>query len=510
MTCELDYLRIKGVQLLAVLAAAATTILIATGFVAGAAGLGMAALAVAALPIWFGYTRRADTTARTLIGASFPLFPALAVAMVKGTTWTLDMHMLFFATLAVLAILADWRVIIAATLTTAVHHLLLNFVAPLYVFPDGSDLMRVVFHALVVVVESAVLVMLCTRIGALLNGLKAAQAEQAAKDALLNAERERVASEQREVLGALGERLAALAEGNLGSRLTQPFPADYDQARKMLNAACTALEELVASVAMNAERVAVGSRELREASGSLASKTEEHAAQIESASRAASTMLGTLEDQSRLWNETRNTALEAKAEADRGTTVIAGAAEAMERIERSSGQIGEMIAFIDSIAFQTNLLALNAGVEAARAGEAGKGFAVVASEVRDLAQRSADSATAIKELVQSSKAEVASGVERVQELVSLLAALVARFSEIAGQIDTIAQGSQENLADIRQVSAAMELLDHAVQQNAAMAEQSSAASMELLNTASDLNGQIASFTWGDAGEQAPARLAYAA
>lgn len=510
MNLELNDLRTKGVQLLGGLAAIAGLIQLAAGMVVGTPVLALGAVLVAGLPVWFGLAGRGDYVARLILGASLPLFPALAVAMAKGSGWTIDMHMLFFGTLAVLTILADWRVIIAATLTTAVHHLLLNFIAPTYVFPEGANLLRVMFHAAVVVLESGILILLCLRIEALLAGLAKAHEEQMAKDALLNEERERVATEQREVLSALGDRLRTLAEGDLAARLTRPFPSDYDQARQMLNSACTALEQLVGGVAINADRVATGSRELREAAGSLASKTEEHAAHIENAARTASEMLTAFELQSRQWDETRSTALTAKTEADRGTAVIAGAATAMERIEQSSAKIGEMIAFIDSIAFQTNLLALNAGVEAARAGEAGKGFAVVASEVRDLAQRSADSATAIKDLVRSSKDEVAAGVEQVQELVSLLAALVTRFSDIAGQIDTIAQGSQDNLEDIRQVSAAMVLLDQAVQQNAAMAEQSSAASMELLQTASDLNGQVSHFTWNAADAAIPHRLARAA
>jgi methyl-accepting chemotaxis protein len=346
-----------------------------------------------------------------------------------------------------------------------------------------------------VVLEAGVLALLCIRIERLIIGLGSEREVREAHEAQLQHERERIAKEQHEVLSALGERLEGLAAGNLAARLNSTFPPGYDQARQMLNAACTSLEKLVGGVATNADRVATGSRELREAAGSLATKTEEQAAQIETATRTATAVLNEFENQSRLWSETRATALTAKAEADRGTTVIAGTAEAMERIERSSAQIGEMIAFIDSIAFQTNLLALNAGVEAARAGEAGKGFAVVASEVRDLAQRSGDSATAIKELVHSSKAEVAAGVERVHELVALLAALVSRFSDIAGQIDTIAQGSDATLANIREVNASMVLLDRAIQQNAAMAEQSSAASMELLQTADDLNSQVASFSW---------------
>jgi methyl-accepting chemotaxis protein len=495
MTPELIHLRTKGVRLLALLASMAALIIMVWSAAIGAPVLALAAAAIAALPIWLGLAGRADRMSCIMLGVTLPIFPALMLALAKGSGWLIDMHMVFFAVLAVLTILAEWRVIVAATATTAIHHLLFNFVAPAYVFPDGESLLRVVFHAVVVVLEAGVLALLCIRIERLIIGLGSEREVREAHEAQLQHERERIAKEQHEVLSALGERLEGLAAGNLAARLNSTFPPGYDQARQMLNAACTSLEKLVGGVATNADRVATGSRELREAAGSLATKTEEQAAQIETATRTATAVLNEFENQSRLWSETRATALTAKAEADRGTTVIAGTAEAMERIERSSAQIGEMIAFIDSIAFQTNLLALNAGVEAARAGEAGKGFAVVASEVRDLAQRSGDSATAIKELVHSSKAEVAAGVERVHELVALLAALVSRFSDIAGQIDTIAQGSDATLANIREVNASMVLLDRAIQQNAAMAEQSSAASMELLQTADDLNSQVASFSW---------------
>jgi methyl-accepting chemotaxis protein len=261
----------------------------------------------------------------------------------------------------------------------------------------------------------------------------------------------------------------------------------------MLNRSCAELDQLVGAVAMTADRVATGAHELREASSDLASKTEQQTAAIETVARTAGELLRDIEAQASLWAATRATALEAKSDADRGADEINGAAEAMTRIEASSGEIGEMIAFIDTIAFQTNLLALNAGVEAARAGEAGKGFAVVANEVRELAQRSAQSASAIKQLVATSKDEVALGVARVQQLVTLLASLVTRFSDIAGQVDRIALGSQGAVDSIRQIDGAMGLLDRAMQQNAAMAEQTSAASVELLRSAEDLNGQVARF-----------------
>jgi len=110
-----------------------------------------------------------------------------------------------------------------------------------------------------------------------------------------------------------------------------------------------------------------------------------------------------------------------------------------------------------------------------------------------LAQRSAQSASAIKQMVASSKDEVGVGVARVQQMVSLLASLVSRFSDIAGQIDEIAAGSDSTLQAIREIDAAMGLLDRGMQQNAAMAEQTSAASLQLLRGAEDLNDQVSRF-----------------
>lgn len=505
---EMRELRENGVRVIGLLAGLAGAILTVWGFAADAPLVALSALLLVAAPTWFGIRRRCDPLARSVLGVTYPLLAGLFLAMASGSGWIIDMHMLFFAFLAVLAALGDWRVIVVGTVVTALHHLLLNFVAPAYVFPDGADLLRVLFHAVVVLIEAGVLIALCRHFEALICHLKDTRNSEALRDAQLQAEREAVAAEQHMVLSGLSERLRALAAGDLSGRIETAFPGGYDQVRSMLNSSCAELDRVVGAVALTADRVATGAHELREASGDLAAKTEQQTAAIETVARTTAGLLRDVEAQAMLWAGTRTTALEAKADADRGTEAIAGAAEAMSRIEASSAEIGEMIAFIDTIAFQTNLLALNAGVEAARAGEAGKGFAVVAGEVRELAQRSAQSANAIKQLIATSKDEVSLGVGRVQELVSLLASLVARFSEIAGQVDRIALGSDTALGQIRQIDDAMGLLDRAMQQNAAMAEQTSAAALELLRSADDLNGEVARFA--RSGDAPPAPLSAAA
>jgi methyl-accepting chemotaxis protein len=490
---DMAELRAAATRIIGALAALAGAVVVVCGLIAGAPLIALSAALLVAAPVLFAIQRRCDPLSRAMCGVTFPLLAGLMLALASDTGWQLDMHMVFFAFLAVLTIFADWRVILIATVTTALHHLLLNFVAPAYVFPDGASLLRVVFHAVVLLLEAGVLLTLCQRFEALVHGLSQARRAQATLDAELHAEREAIAAQQRSVLARLSDRLGALAAGDVASQLTAPFPEEYEAARQMLNRSCAELDQLVGAVALTADAVESGAHELRQAAGDLAGKTEQQTAALETVARTAGELLRTIEAEAMLWDTTRATALEAKADADRGAADITGAAEAITRIEASSAEIGEMIGFIDTIAFQTNLLALNAGVEAARAGEAGKGFAVVAGEVRELAQRSAQSASAIKQLVATSKDEVAIGVARVQQMVTLLGSLVARFSEIAGQIDTIADRSQGRLGGVRQIDAAMGMLDQGMQQNAAMAEQTSAAAMELLRGAENLNAQVARF-----------------
>jgi methyl-accepting chemotaxis protein len=166
----------------------------------------------------------------------------------------------------------------------------------------------------------------------------------------------------------------------------------------------------------------------------------------------------------------------AKAMAERTGDVARSATSAMQGIQASAKQIGQIIGVIDEIAFQTNLLALNAGVEAARAGEAGAGFAVVASEVRALAQRSAEAAKEIKAVVSTSMGQVGQGVELVSQTGSALAEIVAQVVEIAKIVGWIAQSAQEQATGLRQINLAVGDLDKATQQNAAMVEESTASS----------------------------------
>jgi methyl-accepting chemotaxis protein len=174
----------------------------------------------------------------------------------------------------------------------------------------------------------------------------------------------------------------------------------------------------------------------------------------------------------------------------------------MEQISRSSGEISNIIGVIDDIAFQTNLLALNAGVEAARAGEAGKGFAVVAQEVRELAQRSATAAKEIKNLITASNAQVQEGVQFVGDTGKALETIASEVQEINRHIAAIVDASQEQSSGLDQINMAVNQMDQDTQKNAAMVEESTAASHNLAKEVSSLNQLLAQFKLDGTGSPA--------
>jgi len=178
--------------------------------------------------------------------------------------------------------------------------------------------------------------------------------------------------------------------------------------------------------------------------------------------------------------------------------VVVRAIAAMGAIEQSSNQIGAIIGVIDEIAFQTNLLALNAGVEAARAGDAGRGFAVVASEVRALAQRSASAAKEIKTLISESGRQVGAGVALVGDTGQALERIAAQIERLTLIAEEIAASSQEQSSGLQQVNIAVNQMDQVTQQNAAMVEQSTAASHALASDAVELDRMMGQFTLDDA------------
>ncbi|HEY8616801.1 methyl-accepting chemotaxis protein [Phenylobacterium sp.] len=340
-----------------------------------------------------------------------------------------------------------------------------------------------------------------------LEGLTAEQRKAADEERARNeAAKARAAQELAGVVAALGNGLERLSAGDLTHRIDLAFPEQYEKLKVDFNEAMTQLETAMAVVLGNVRGIRSGSGEIATAADHLSRRTEQQAANLEETAAALDEITATVRKSAEGATECAKVVQDARSDAQSSGTVVKEAVAAMSEIERSAGEIGSIIGVIDEIAFQTNLLALNAGVEAARAGEAGKGFAVVAMEVRALAQRSAEAAKEIKTLISASSEHVGRGVELVDRTGSFIERIVERVAQIDGLVSEIAAGAHEQSRGIAEVNNAVNQMDQLTQQNAAMVEESTAASHGLSNEADVLDRSVARFRVSGA-PQAGARAA---
>ncbi|HTJ89841.1 MAG TPA: methyl-accepting chemotaxis protein [Acidocella sp.] len=333
---------------------------------------------------------------------------------------------------------------------------------------------------------------------------KALEEEMIMERAAAEAEREKVTREREEatrqlefVIGSVATGLQNLSSGQLTYRLHETFATEYEKLRGDFNAAMETLQVTMQSIATTARGVRVGTSEVTQASDDLSRRTEQQAASLEETAAALDQITATVRRTAEVANEARDLVSTSKADAEHSGAVVRDTVQAMSGIETSSKQIGNIIGVIDEIAFQTNLLALNAGVEAARAGDAGRGFAVVATEVRALAQRSADAAKEIKVLISASGQQVESGVKLVSETGQALGRIVTQVTQLNGLVMELAASAKEQATGLGEVNAAVNQMDQVTQQNAAMVEQSTAASHNLSAEAEELARLVGQFRIGD-------------
>jgi methyl-accepting chemotaxis protein len=292
---------------------------------------------------------------------------------------------------------------------------------------------------------------------------------------------------------ALGEGLTRLSKGDLCAAITGPFPADLERLRTDFNEVATNLKRVMTEIATNSSSIYANSQQMRSAADDLARRTEQQAASLEETSAALSEITETVKTATDRAEEASHMVDNAKVYAEKSGAVVNDAMSAMNRIEDATDEIGKIINVIDEIAFQTNLLALNAGVEAARAGEAGKGFAVVAQEVRALAGRAADAARDIKTLVTRSNDEVRSGVDLVTATGEALHRIGEDVLRINEHVKAIVTSAREQSVGLSEINSAVGQMDQVTQQNAAMVEQTNAASHTLASDAENLSRLVGQF-----------------
>lgn len=473
-------------------------------------------------------------------------------AAFSGHPWQLDSHMLFFALMAALVVLIDVRALLVAAGVVVVHHLSLSIVLPSLIYPDAGllpNIARTLFHGVILAAETAALIFVVlvrqrfradseqqakARNEALQQAEIAKQASEAAladaeaqkdqlsavvakaeaaeKDAIKQGERaaelhrqaqlanaakreeqEGVSRETNAVVSALSERLADLADGDISARLETPFAEEFEPLRQNYNVSVEKLSGLLTNVAGLAGNISQDSSSIAQAANDMSSRTEHQAAMLAETAAQIEELSDAVKDAADAASMASRSSDQAQERASDGGEIVQDAIAAMNKIKQSSGEIAKINGVIEDIAFQTNLLALNAGVEAARAGDAGRGFAVVASEVRALAQRSSDAVRDISALIDISGREVSNGVELVNKTGEALAVIVEEVKAITEQVGEIAKSSAEQSEGFSEVNKAVSELDQVTQRNAAMFEETTAASRSLQEIASQLHQAMDSF-----------------
>ena len=301
------------------------------------------------------------------------------------------------------------------------------------------------------------------------------------------------------VVDELAGGLEQLSNGNVTYRIQQPFGLNLDGLRNNFNGSMDKLQSTLQRVEESTRSINAGAQEMRSGADDLARRTEQQAASVEETAAALEEITTAVKDSARRAEEAGTLVARTRDGAERSGVVVRDAVEAMQLIEKSSGEITNIISVIDEIAFQTNLLALNAGVEAARAGEAGKGFAVVAQEVRELAQRSAAAAKDIKNLIGASSHQVQAGVHKVRETGAALGTIATEVQEINRNVMAIVEAAREQSIGLAEINTAVNAMDQGTQQNAAMVEQTTAATHSLSTDVSALTQLLAQFKLQDRG-----------
>lgn len=292
------------------------------------------------------------------------------------------------------------------------------------------------------------------------------------------------------------EALEKVAEGDLTQQIHVEEMDEFGRLHVSFNQTISEMQQTIIGVTTTSHSVSNMSEHLNSGVSEIASQAQTMAANLEETSASMREMNNTVQINANNAQSANQYAMTASQIATRGGEMVSNAMTAMSEINDSSRKIVDIISTIDEIAFQTNLLALNASVEAARAGQEGRGFAVVASEVRNLAQRSSESAKQIKDLINESVTKVDRGTNLVNNSGKVLHEIVVAVKKVCDLVAEMAASSKEQANGIQEINKAINSMEISTQQNAGAADAIADVSKQLDGYAHELLDVIRRFNTG--------------
>ncbi len=430
--------------------------------VASIAGLALLLAVAPAALMWMGRPLQVAffALAVALVGQT-----SLLVFVLSGHPWQVEMHFYYFAVLAMLAGLCDWAVLLTAAALIAVHHLSLNTILPSAVYPGGTDYVRVVVHAVVVVIETAILIY----IGHAIRGAFA-QVGEARKAAETSAvELKRVGDQRERTLTETTSRADRVTQ------LLDRFRHEVSQSTEALHSAAQDLEH-------NADGLGRAATHANTQSATAAVASEDTAEKVTSTAQAGDELAETISEVGSSVAQSSRLAAQAVTEAENTNATI-------DELALVASEIGKVTELINAIAGQTNLLALNATIEAARAGEAGRGFAVVAQEVKALAGQTATATQDIGKRIEAMQSATGRSVEAIQAISGTIRELDAFSAKIAAAVEQQAAAAREIAVNANAASSSVGQVNGAIAEIENVAEETSQAATRLTQAAGSISSQ---------------------
>jgi methyl-accepting chemotaxis protein len=424
--------------------------------------IGAAALLFAAVPLALFWSRRSVVTVALALAVALVGQTSLLVYAFDGHPWQIEMHFYYFAVLAMLSGFCEWRVLILAAALISLHHLGLNVVLPAALYPGGSDFLRVVVHAVVVIVEVAMLMLIGQTIRRAF--MAAQEARRAAETA--HSDLEALTSNQKDDLASTATRADRL------HGLLERFNQEMTESIEIMHANATGLQTGATNLGVVAARASAQS-------ATVSVISEDTARKVKLAADAGQEMALTIA-------EVGSNAARSSQLAGAAVTEAEGTNATIDEMATVASEIGKVTELISAIAAQTNLLALNATIEAARAGEYGRGFAVVAQEVKALAGQTAKATADIASRIAAMQATTARSVSAIQSISRRVRELNTFSARIASAVEQQAEATRNIGDNVNSASAGVSQVESSVREIEAIVEKNTQAVADVSLAANEI------------------------